>query len=155
MATRRYNGQLYQAATSEFSLWTLDGFDFRLQTWEDLKLEYGAESKLVNNADGSPAGYTTEHVKTSASVKLRLDEMQEIEDQAAIVFPDMGILQVVFDFTVVYGNSINKIRKDTGQLKFNKSVRDLPKSQDPLMVDVPMLLLDFVSNARRPIMFPV
>ena len=153
-ADRLYNGQLLQAATTEVRLSTPEGFDFLLKTWEDLKLEYGAESKLVNNTDGSPAGYTTEPVVTSAGIKMRLEEWNALVLQHSQQVPDRGILQTVFILSALYGNSLASMRKDVGVVKFQKVPRDVGKS-GALMVDCPMLLLDFVENGIRPIQFPV
>ncbi len=163
MSNRTYNGQLYQSATSAVTFSTLDGlFSFRFQTWEDLKLKLGAESKLANNTDGSIAGYTTEFAKSSAGMKCRLDEWQQFNDQLALAYPGLGtdvagfgVLQVVFTVNVSYGNAINVLRKDVATCKFQETNRDLPRSQDPLMVDLPMLCLDLTENGRKPLVYPV
>ncbi len=155
MALRTYNGQLYQTATTAFRLNTPEGFDYLLKTWEELKTDYGSEKKLANNTDGSIAGFTADVVKTSGGMKVRLEEWYALQTAWLQFDPTTAILQQVFSFSVTYGNSIAQIRKDTGSLIFNKTTRDLPKSQDPLMVDLPFLLLDFLENGAAPIQFPV
>src|SRR5579864_7576338 len=102
MALRKYNGQLYQSSTSALELSTPDeGFSFRLQTWEDLKLEYGAESKIANNHDGSVGGYTSDLIKTSAGVKMRLDEWYALtEAWFNAVGPSPKFLQTIFIATI-------------------------------------------------------
>lgn len=155
MANRTYQGQLYQAATTEFRLSTPEGFDFRLQTWQDLKIEYGSDKKMANNADGSPGGYTADVVKATGGIKLRLEEWYALQTAWLQFDPTVAILQQLFGFSVTYGNVLSQIRKDTGTLLFNKTTRDLPKSQDPLMVDLPFLPMSFLENGAAPILFPV
>lgn len=155
MADRRYNGQLYQSATTEVRFTTDDGFDFKFNTWEDLKLEYGADGKVVNNSDGSIGGWVSDVVKTAGNLKIRLDEWYAFEEAVAAQYPDLGALQIVFNVSVAYGNVISRLKKDTAKVKINKAVRDAPKSQDALMADMPLLVLDFQSNGRAPIQFPM
>lgn len=152
---RTYQGQLYQTATAQFTITTETGFSYTFKTWEELKLDYGAESKIANNTDGSIAGFTTDPVKTSAGVKIRLDEWDDVIDAWTTFNKTTRFLQQVFDFSAVCGNSIQRRRNDSGKIKFQKDARDFPKGSDPLMVDCPLLLLDFLNNGVRPIDFPV
>jgi hypothetical protein len=153
---RTYNGQLLQTQTSSLNLHDPDsGFSFDLQTWEDLKLEYGAESKVANNTDGSIGGYTTDPVKTAGNIKIRREEFHAIQDAVAAQITDRALLQVVFVATVVMGNTIGKTRKDVALVKFNKMGAEWGKSSDPLMIDVPLLVLDYVpNNGKRLLQFP-
>lgn len=160
MSQRLYQGQLFQTQTTEARLTTPDGLiDFRLQTWEDLKLEYGAEGKIVNNTDGSIGGYVTDVVKTSGGIKMRRDEADALEDAVFAAYnpasTGLGFLQIVFGLTVVYGNVVSKLRRDIAVIKFQKFTVDCPKGSDPLMVDHPLMVLDYKRNNRSPIVFPV
>ncbi len=156
MAIRNYQGQEYQASTTVLALSDpSSGFDFPLNTWEDLKLEYGAESKIVNDADGSIGGYTTDMVKTAGALKLRRSEFWALQkawnDSGAI----LKLLQKVFLLTVGYGNSLQDVHSDTALVKFQQLPVDAPKSQDALMVELPLLVLDFKQDGEELIDFPV
>lgn len=146
MATRSYNGQLYQSATSELRFSTPDGFDFRFQTWEDAKLRIGRKKKINNKADGTISGWTSENVSTDASLKCRKDEWDQFVDAIQQFYPGAEIDTILFTETVSYGNSLQKIRTDKAEVLLQDINRDLPKSQDPLMVDMPLAMLSFVEN---------
>jgi hypothetical protein len=148
MATRSYNGQEYQSATTSMKWSTPDGFDWTWQTWEDAKRKVGRAKKVTNRADGTVDGWTAEAVKTEAGMKVRKSEWDRFVDAVAAFYPDAEIDTILFNETVAYGNSLQVIRKDTSELLLQEVNRDLPKSQDALMVDVPLCLVAFNENGK-------
>jgi hypothetical protein len=146
MATRSYNGQEYQSATCEVSLTTPDGFEFRLQTWQDLKLKIGRKKKVTNRADATIDGWTSELVATEAGGKIRKSEWDKLVDALYTNFPGAEIDTILLTLTVIYGNSLQVQRKDVAEVLLEEINRDLPRSQEPLMVDLPMTMISLVEN---------
>jgi hypothetical protein len=149
MATRSYNGQLYQSATTELKFVTAEGFDWTWKTWEDAKFKIGRKKKIVNDQDGTVGGFTAEVVTTDSSMKVRKDEWDAFVDAFQDYYDDAELDEVLFTASVAYGNTTQKVRKDSAEVLLQEVNRDLPKSQDPLMVDLPMLMLSFTENGVK------
>lgn len=136
------NGREFQHATIKLSAGGAFGsFDFKGFT--KLDYEVGAEKKPVNRADGKTDGYTIDNEKNSGSLGMRLSEWLRFKEQVQQSYPDQGIGEIEFDFTVTYGNSLSALKTDKLRgVMFQKESRTSQANQEVHVIEIPLFILE-------------
>jgi len=134
------NGQQYQHATTRFVLIGSKG-NFRLKTVTKLDYEVGAAKEITTDSQGQPDGFVFKKTEHAASMTLKLAEWYEVREWLSQQ-SGLGVLQSQCDFAVTKGNRINAVKTDTlRQMMIQKEARKSEDSQEPDMVDVPLIFL--------------
>lgn len=142
----RVNGQSYQHANCAPVI-TSDGGRLPLNAFKSMKYGDKVEKKPVKDSQGRDTGEWTLGVqdKSGASVEILMTEWIAIKKYLAAAYlatnPNIGIGQIVMDWSVTYGNTPGTQTTDILRgVMFQEDARESNDSQDALYVTIPLFI---------------
>lgn len=141
------NGREYQHATIRMQAKGPVGAPFEFTKFRATSYKGRAEKQPTKDSRGKIDGYTIMPSENEGSIRTRFSEWQAFKRWAAQNFPELGIGEIEFDFSITYGNSLAKlVTEKLSMVMIQEDPRSSEDNQEMLEVEIPLFVGSIEDN---------
>lgn len=134
-------GQEFQHGTIDLKLSAAGGSPIASVTFTKISGKNAAPKKPVPDSQGQVKSFTIDNQVLTASVSMLFSEWRYIRSQMIQQNPQLGILQIVMDWTITFGNQLSNLKTDIWNgVMFQEDPFDSQNDQNVLAVDLPLFV---------------
>jgi hypothetical protein len=134
-------GQEFQHGTIDLKIAAAGGAPIASVTFTKIDGKNAAPKKPVQDSQGQVKSFTVDGQVITANCSMLFSEYRYIRSQLLQQNPQLGILQIVMDWTITFGNQLSNLRTDTWNgVMFQEDPFSSQNDQNALVVDLPLFV---------------